>query len=145
MGSAPCRCNRFFWCPRFAAVLWALTWAKCILSKLRRIPTNPIVILSEVRRKPNAVEEPAPSGAEGISTSTGSRGPSTPPNYFFFAAAFFAGAFFAAFFFAGFAAAVASSWASIGAAFFTFFSFLGSSGALNDCPSNAISVIRTAL
>src|SRR5215469_320462 len=64
--------------------------------------------------------------------------------FFFFAGAFLAADFFAAFFFAPLGAA--SSFASpAGAAFFGFGSFFGSSGALKDWPSKAISVMRTAL
>src|SRR6476646_633028 len=65
--------------------------------------------------------------------------------FFFFGAAFLGAAFLADAFFAGLLAALASalglSSASDGFAFFTFGSFLGSSGALNFCPLKAISVM----
>ena len=72
------------------------------------------------------------------------------PRYFFFAvfflgAAFFAcacGAAFVAFFPGRFEVFTSSPPSAAG---FTFFSFFGSSGALNDCPSKAISVMRTAV
>ena len=59
-----------------------------------------------------------------------------------FGVAFFAAAFFVAFFFAVLAGDFPSA---PSAAFFTFGVFFGNSGALNDWPSNAISVMRTAV
>src|SRR6266851_5080582 len=68
--------------------------------------------------------------------------------FFFFGAAFFAAGFFAAVFLAedfAFASTLGDSSTSTGLAFFGFASFFGSSGAVNFWPSNAISVMRTAV
>src|ERR1700690_3557554 len=69
-----------------------------------------------------------------------------PAFYFFFAADFLAAFLGAAFFFAlaGFSSPSCSS-SCAAAAFFTLGCFFASSGALKLCPSNAISVIRTAV
>jgi len=84
-----------------------------------------------------------------------SSSPSSPPQgvltmnsryfFFFFDADFFPCACAACFvaFFPGLFEVFTSSPPSC--AGFAFFSFLGSSGALNDCPSKAISVMRTAV
>src|SRR6266404_4993190 len=75
--------------------------------------------------------------------------------FFFIAADFFGAAFFACAcatcFFAVFPGraedftSVPPSCSPPSCAFFTFFSFFTSSGALNDCPLKAISVMRTAV
>ena len=75
--------------------------------------------------------------------------------FFFFAAAFFGADFFECRWVTCFLAVFPgraerfTSWppscSPPSCAFFTFFSFLGSSGALNDWPSKAISVMRTAV
>src|ERR1051326_2229544 len=64
--------------------------------------------------------------------------------FFFFGVAFFAADFLAAFFFAGVLALAFTSSPSAWA-FFALGCFLGSSGAVNFCPSKAISVMRTAV
>src|SRR6266404_9580130 len=100
--------------------------------------------LARRSRRTPAHHPPCPCG-QGVLTMN-------PQSYFFF---FFAVAFFGADFFGcgwvtcflavfpGRAERFASSPPSC--AFFTFFSFFTSSGALNDCPSKAISVMRTAV